>query len=175
MNTRKTYIAFDAVGVTDHEFSNLPSFLLLERFQRSFPGRFDFINMDEIRFASEHEGQVTTTLQKRFAEKIGEADNVVMVASPMTNASSPILNWQLGRAVLRRRLPLIVAYAHTDHLTEETLDARRVWLPEVVRYMIDRDHAYVAHIPLTVDKLERALASFSARDGLYPWTARTIF
>ena len=175
MDIKNTYIAFDASGMINHEFSNLHTFLQFDRYQATYPNRFNFINMDEIKFASEHDGQITASLEQRFFKRMAEADNVLVVASPLINVESDILNWQIRTAVYRYRLPLIIAYAHHDHFSEEEIQTHYVWLPHAVREMVEGDHAYVAHIPLTIDKLERALRSFSVRDHTYPWTSTTVF
>ena len=175
MERKKTYIAFDAMGVINHEFSNFAAFLQLERYEKTYGNRFDFVNMDEIKFAAEHEGMLTTTLQQRFVKDMREADNVLVVASPVVNVDSEILSWQIRTAVYRHRLPLIVAYAHHESLSDEDIQNHHVWLPQAVREMVEGNHAYVAHVPFTIDKLERALKTFSAKEQVYPWSATTIF
>ena len=48
-------------------------------------------------------------------------------------------------------------------------------LPNKIRKYIGRDSARMAHIPLTQDKLERALGTFAVGTGTYPWNSTTIF
>ena len=103
------------------------------------------------------------------------ADNLVVMASPVMNVESPILNWQISRAVNRYRLPVIVCYVGLDMVDEKTIKSYWAWLPNKIRKYIGRDSAYMCHIPLTKDKLERALGAFSVNDGTYPWNSTTIF
>ena len=40
MNTNKTYVAFDAQGVYDHEHSNLHYYQQMREWQRQYPQRY---------------------------------------------------------------------------------------------------------------------------------------
>lgn len=86
-----------------------------------------------------------------------------------------MLNWQISRAVNRFRLPVIVAYVGLDRVEDDTIQQQWKFLPNKIRKYIGRDSANMAHIPLTKDKLERALGYFSARKELYSWNSTTIF
>ena len=175
MNTHKTYIAFDATGVVDHVNSNLHTFHQLEEWQRSNPNRFHFLNTTEINFSSEHDDLVDSTIKRHFLDIMEEADNLVVMASPVMNVESPILNWQISRAVNRFRLPVIVCYVGLENVDEKTIRNYWAWLPNKIRKYIGLDSARMCHVPLTRDKLERALGAFSVRDGSYPWNSTTIF
>lgn len=175
MNNHRTYIAFDATGVYDHINSNFHSFLQLEEWERSAPSRFHFLNTQEIDFSSYHDDLVDSTLKRHFLGLMEKADNLIVVASPVLNVDSPILNWQISRAVNRFRLPVIVCYAGLDYVNEDTIRTFWSWLPAKIRKYIGRSSAKMCHIPLTKDKLERALGAFSVNENLYPWDATTIF
>ena len=175
MNTHKTYIAFDAAGVVDPVNSNLHTFRQMEYWERSYPSRFHFLNTREIDFSSEHDDLVESTVKRRFLSIMANADNLVVMASPVMNVESPILNWQISRAVNRCRLPVIICYVGLDVVDEKTIKNYWSWLPNKIRKYIGRDSAYMCHIPLTKDKLERALGAFSVNDGTYPWNSTTIF
>ena len=175
MNTHNTYIAFDAAGVVDHVNSNLHTFRQMEDWERSYPSRFHFLNTGEIDFSSEHDDLVESTVKRRFLSLMEKADNLVVMASPVMNVESPILNWQISRAVNRYRLPVIVCYVGLDRVDEKTIRNFWAWLPNKVRKYIGRDSARMCHIPLTKDKLERALGAFSVNNGTYPWNSTTIF
>ena len=88
---------------------------------------------------------------------------------------STILNWQISRAVNRYRLPVIVCYVGLEQVNEKTIRNFWAWLPNKIRKYIGRDSARMCHIPLTKDKLERALGAFSVNNGTYPWNSTTIF
>ena len=158
MNSHKTYIAYDAVGVLDHENSNLKTFKQLHAWQRMRPDRFRFLNMDEINFSSEH-----------------DEDNLLVIVSPITNVESPILNWQISKAVNRYHLPVIIAYVDKVQLDDNSVEDNWAKLPNKIRKYIGRDSARMCHIPLTQDKLERALGTFSVGAQTYPWNSTTIF
>ena len=163
MNNNKTYVAFDSAGVIDHVNSNLSVFLQLREWERQNPDRFHFLNMEEIEFSSEHD------------DLIESADNLLVISSQLTAVESPMLNWQISRAVNRFRLPVIVAYVGLDRVEDDTIQQQWKFLPNKIRKYIGRDSANMAHIPLTKDKLERALGYFSARKELYSWNSTTIF
>ena len=171
----RTYVAYDATGMVDHVNSNLHSFQQMQVWQRNQPGRFSFLNMDAIDFSSEHDDWLDTTLKRQLLDVMQEADNLLVLASPVINVASPILNWQISRGVNRFHLPVVVAYAGLDRVDEGVVRKYWTWLPEKVRKYIARDSAYIAHIPFTQDKLERALKAYSVRDRLYPWHSVTIF
>ncbi len=175
MNTNKTYVAYDAVGVTNHEHSNLHIFQQLQRWQLDYPNRFRFLNMQEINFSSMHDDMVDSTVKQRLLWQMERADNLLVLASKLMNVESPILNWQISKAVNRFRLPVIVAYVGYTQLDET--DIKEFWqhIPVKIRKYISRDSARMAHIPLTKDKLERALGAFSVSKTLYPWNSTTIF
>ena len=175
MNTHKTYVAFDAIGVLDHENSNLKTFQQLHAWQRLRPDRFRFLNMDEINFSSEHDDLVDSTVKNRLLALMAQADNLLVLVSPITNVESPILNWQISKAVNRFHLPVIIAYAGLDELDQESIQKFWTWLPNKPRKYIGLDSARMAHIPLTRDKLERALGTFSVSEQFYPWDSTTIF
>ena len=165
MNSNKTYVAFDTVGVADHVNSNLSSFRQIREWERQNPDRFHFLNMEEIEFLSEHEDLVDSTLKNRFLHLMESADNLLVLSSSKMDVESPMLNWQISRAVNRFRLPVIVAYVGLDRVDDNTI--KKEWN--------NLDSANMAHIPLTKDKLERALGFFSARKELYSWNSTTIF
>ena len=121
MNTNKTYVAFDAQGVYDHEHSNLHYHQQMREWQRQYPQRYAFLNMQDIDFSSMHEDLIDSTFKVRCLRQ--------MAAN----------------------------------------------LPNKVRKYIGRDSAYMAHVPFTKDKLERALGAYSVKKGLYPWNSTTIF
>ncbi|MBQ1908894.1 MAG: hypothetical protein II645_06200 [Bacteroidaceae bacterium] len=175
MNSHQTYIAFDAYGVIDPVNSNLHTFRQLEVLQRDYPQRFRFLNTQEIDFSALYNDMVVSTLKTKFVAKLSQADNLLVVASPVTNVDSEILNWQISRAVNRFHLPVIVCYAGLDAVDEQTIEQYWTWLPAKIRKYIGRDSARMCHIPLTKDKLERALSAYSLRDGLFPWSSTTIF
>lgn len=175
MNTHKTYIAFDATGVLDHENSNLRTFQQLNAWQRMRPDRFRFVNMDAINFSSEHDDLVDSTIKSHFLKLMALADNLLVIISPITNVESPILNWQISKAVNRFHLPVIIAYVGKVQLNDTVVEDNWAKLPNKIRKYIGRDSARMCHIPLTQDKLERALGTFSVGAQTYPWNSTTIF
>ena len=109
MNTHTTYIAYDARGVLDPVNSNLHTFHLMEEWQRVNPRRYHFLNMDEIDFSSLHDDLLDTTVKRKMLSIMQRADNLLVMASPVMDVESPILNWQISRAVNRFHLPVIVS------------------------------------------------------------------
>ena len=175
MNTNLTYVAFDAVGIVDHEHSNFPYFRQIERWAQQYPSRFRFVNTEDIDFTSEHDDYVDSNLKMALLDKMATADNLLVMASSQNNTESPILNWQISKCVNRFHLPVIVAYAEHSIVTEKTVDDFFPHLPNKVRKYLTRDSAPMAHIPLNKDKLERALVAFSVRERTFPWHSKTIF
>lgn len=175
MNSHTTYIAFDVAGMRDPINSNYHTFQQMREWQRNSPSRFHFLNTQEIDFTSQHDDFVDSTLKRHFLTIMEKADNLVVIASPVLNVESPFLNWQISRAVNRYRLPVIVCYAGLDYVDDETIRTFWTWLPAKVKKYIVRSSAKMCHIPLTKDKLERALGAFSVQDNTYPWDATTIF
>ena len=175
MNTHKTYVAYDATGVLDHENSNLHTFQQLHAWQRMHPERFRFLNIDEIYFSSEHDDLVDSTVKNRLLALMAQADNLLVIVSPITNVESPILNWQISKAVNRFHLPVIIGYVGKAHLGDTSIEDNWHRLPNKIRKYIGRDSARMCHIPLTQDKLERALGTFSVGAQTYPWNSTTIF
>ena len=175
MNGNKTYVAFDSSGVIDHVNSNLSVFLQLKEWERQNPDRFHFVNMEEIEFSSEHDDLIDSTLKNRFLKLMEKADNLLVISSKMTAVEAPMLNWQISRAVNRFRLPVIVAYVGLDRVGDDTIKEEWSHLPNKIRKYIGRDSANMAHIPLTKDKLERALGYFSARKEKYSCNSKTVF
>ena len=175
MNGNKTYVAFDSSGVIDHVNSNLSVFLQLREWERQNPDRFHFVNMEEIEFSSEHDDLIDSTLKNRFLKLMETADNLLVISSKMTAVESPMLNWQISRAVNRFRLPVIVAYVGQEKVNDDTIKTEWNHLPNKIRKYIGRDSANMVHIPLTKDKLERALGYFSARKEQYSLNSTTIF
>lgn len=175
MNSHTTYIAFDARGVLDHVNSNLHTFHQIQEWQRVSPRRYHFLNLREIDISSLHDDLLDSTMKRKMLTVMQKADNLLVMASPVMDVESPILNWQISRAVNRFKLPVIVCYVGLDYVNDSTLEKFRAWQPNKIRKYISRDSARMCHIPLTKDKLERALGTFSVRDGIYPWDSTTIF
>jgi hypothetical protein len=175
MNTHKTYVAYDADGVLDHVNSNLRTFQQLHAWQRMYPKRFCFLNMDEINFSSEHDDLVDSTVKNHLLEVMAKADNLLVLVSNITNVESPILNWQISKAVNRFHLPVIIAYVGKEQLNDNAVQDNWSRLPNKIRKYIGRDSARMCHIPLTQDKLERALGAFAVGAQTYPWNSTTIF
>ena len=111
MNTNKTYVAFDAQGVYDHEHSNLHYHQQMREWQRQYPQRYAFLNMQDIDFSSMHEDLIDSTFKVRCLRQMAEADNLLVLASDLMNVESTTLNWQISRAVNRFRLPVASASA----------------------------------------------------------------
>ena len=175
MNTHKTYVAYDADGVFDHVNSNLHTFQQLHAWQRMHPDRFHFLNMEEINFSSEHDDLVDSNVKTWLLKVMAQADNLLVIVSKVTNVESPILNWQISRAVNRFHLPVIIAYVGKERLDDNAVEDNWSRLPNKIRKYIGRDSARMCHIPLTQDKLERALGLFAVGSGTYPWNSTTIF
>ena len=175
MRPRATYIAFDADAVRDAVNSNLHTFRQLQEWEKNHPDRFHFVHMHEIEFSAQQYDLLETTTKTRFLRLMAEADNLLVVASPVLNTESHILNWQISRCVNRFHLPVVIAYAGLDELGEDSIEKFWTWLPNKPRKYIGLDSARMAHIPLTRDKLERALGTFSVSDQFYPWNSTTIF
>lgn len=175
MNTHKTYIAYDATGVLDHEKSNYKTFQQLQAWQKMRPRHFCFLNTDEINLSSEHDDLIDSTIKNRLLALMAKADNILVLVSPQTNTESPILNWQISKAVNRFRLPVVVAYLDIEQLGDNTINELQTMLPNKIRKYISRDSARMCHIPFTQDKLERALGTFSVSTQTYPWDSTTIF
>lgn len=176
MDKKGTYIAFDAAGVLDHVNSNLHTFLQLEQWQQQYPKRFNFTNLEEIHFSSDHDDLVDSTIKRRFLTRMAESDNALVVVSPVINTESPILNWQISRMVNHFHLPVIIAYAGLTEVNDEVIQQYWTWLPQKIKKYITRNSwARMAHIPLTREKLERALSTYSKAEQSYPWDSTTIF
>ena len=175
MRPRGTYIAFDADAVQDAVNSNMHTFRQLEEWEKNHPSRFRFVNMHEIQFSSEHDDLLESTTKSRFLKLMEEADNLLVVASPVLNTESHILNWQISRCVNRFHLPVIIAYVGKKQLDDNSVEDNWAKLPNKIRKYIGRDSARMCHIPLTQDKLERALGTFSVGAQTYPWNSTTIF
>ena len=175
MRPKGTYIAFDADAVQDSVNSNMHTFRQLEEWEKNHPSRFHFVNMHEIQFSSEHDDLLESTTKSRFLKLMEEADNLLVIASPVINTESHILNWQISRCVNRFHLPVIIAYAGLEELGEDSVQKYWTWLPQKFKKYIGLDSARMAHIPLTRDKLERALNTFSVYRQFYPWNSTTIY
>ncbi len=176
MERRGTYIAYDATGVADSVNSNQLTFRQLAEWQRARPSRLNFVNMGDIRFATTHKDLLDSTLKSRMLREMAEADNMLVLASPVTDTESHILNWQISRGVNRFHLPVVIAYCGLDAVSEETIHQYFVWLPsKLQKYISLSSWARMAHIPFTRDKVERALGTYSASRQRYPWDHSTIF
>lgn len=175
MNTFKTYIAFDCTGVRDAENSNLPTFKRLNQWKQMNPDRYNFANLEDIKFAATHDEILENNLKHNLLEKMKRADNMIIVASDKLNTESYMLNWQISRAVNGLHMPVIVCYAGLTSMTDELMRDHEKWLPNKIKKYMRRKSARIAHIPLTKDKLERALNAYSRNEGLYPWDESTIF
>ena len=139
------------------------------------PDRFRFLNIDEIYFSSEHDDLVDSTVKTRLLALMAQADNLLVLVSNITNVESPMLNWQISKAVNRFHLPVIITYVGRNHLKDDAVEENWTCLPNKIRKYIGRDSARMCHIPLTQDKLERALGTFSVGAQMYPWNSTTIF
>lgn len=175
MNTYKTYIAFDVLGMRDQVHSNYHTFETMDEWERAHPDRFHFLNLSERDRSIRYEDVIDSTLKRYYLSLMAQADNLLIVASPVLNVDSEMLNWQISRAVNQYRLPVIVAFAGLDHVDDDTLTAFYAWLPAKVKKYMGLKSARMCYLPLTKDKLERALRTFSVHDNVYPWDSTTIF
>lgn len=172
----ETFIAFDAYGIKDKVHSNWPYLRNLLAWQHSFPERFGFNDLDDmIKLTELGDDLLETRIQKFLIKKIEAADNVLVVSSDQMNVESSILNWQIRQAVQTYRLPVIVAYAGVNAVTPGVIEENLCHLPVKLRQYMDEGSAKVAHVPLTMDKVERACKFYSLREGHYAWSDRTIF
>ena len=172
---KQTYIAFDAYGISDPVNSNWVNYRNLMAWQNSYPNRFHFNCIKDLEFAHTHPVMVESTLRPYLQKKMEAADNLMIMASPVLNVKSDILNWQIQHAVNILHLPIVVAYVGLSCMEADTIDRYRCWLPEKLVELIDMGAAKVAHIPFSMDKVERACKQFSKHDWVYPWTGKTIY
>lgn len=175
MNGNKTFIAFDGDGVRDHVHSNLHTFNMLADWQKRYPSRFGFLNIESINHMAEHDDLNETSTKTDMFRIMEKADNVLVVVSRYTRPESMWLNWMISRAVNRYHLPVIVAIAGVEEVTEQSMHEWWDKFPVKIKKYIGRDSARMCYVPLTQTKLERALGFFSVRTQAYPWDSRTIF
>lgn len=171
----KTFLAYDLVGVKNKEHSNYHTFRQLYEWQKMYPDRFDFLDLQNVFYSSDNEDMVDTTVKSNLLRIMEDADNLVVVASSVVDVDSPMLNWMISRCVNRFHLPVIVCYAGLDRLNEGDIEAHWSWVPQKIKKYIGRDSARMCHIPLTRDKLERAIEFFGVKERSYPWNSTTIF
>ena len=172
---KQTYIAFDAYALHDQVNSNWSNFRTLHAWQHSYQNRFSFNDLADIDFAMDHPAMIESTLRPYLTKKMEVADNLLVIASPVTDIKSGILNWQIHQAVNFYHLPVVVAYAGLSSIDSQRIDQYVCWLPEKLVQLIADGSAKVAHIPLTMDKVERACKNFSKQEFLYPWNGKTIY
>lgn len=175
MNSNKTFIAFDGDGVRDSENSNLHIFNLLADWQKRYPNRFDFLDIDSINFMSQHDDLNETTIKTYLFGILEKADNLLVVVSKYTNPESKWLNWMISRAVNRYHLPVIVAIAGVSVVNDDVMTEWYPKFPAKVKKYIGRDSARMCYVPLTQTKLERSLGYFSVNTQTYPWNSTTIY
>lgn len=175
MNNHKTYLAFNVDAVRDCQKENLHTLNLLGDWQKRYPNRFSFINVNTINFMATHDDLVETSMKTHFFRQMDQADNLMLVVTKDTDGDNPWLNWQISRAVNRYHLPVIVAFKGLDVVTDETLKEYWNHLPQKVRKYIGRNSARMCYIPLTLTKVEMALSHFSVHKQSYPCDSTTIF
>ena len=175
MNCNKTYLAFNVDAVRDSKKENLHTLNLLGDWQKRYPNRFGFVNIEHINFIANHDDLVETTVKTQFFAQMEKADNIMIVVTKETEADNAWLNWQISRAVNRYHLPVIVAFKGETTVTDETL--KEYWdnLPQKIKKYIGRDSARMCYIPLTETKVEKALGYFSVKSQNYPHNSTTIY
>ncbi len=175
MNNHKTYLAFNVDAVRDSHKENLHTLNLLADWQKRYPNRFTFLNVESINFVAQHDDLVETTVKTDFFRLMEQADNVMLVVTKDTDADNAWLNWQISRAVNRYHLPVIVAFKGETAITDDTL--REYWdhIPQKIRKYIGRNSARMCYIPLTLTKVEMAAGHFSVHKQSYPCDSTTIF
>lgn len=175
MNNHRTYLAFNVDAVRDSHKENLHTLNLLGDWQKRFPNRLSFINVDSINFMAHHDDLVETSVKTHFFRLMEQADNLMLVVSKDTDGDNAWLNWQISRAVNRYHLPVVVAFKGETVVTDDTL--REYWehLPQKIRKYIGRNSARMCYIPLTLTKVEMALGHFSVHTQSYPCDSTTIF
>lgn len=175
MNSNKTYIAFGTIGQADAVCGKMEPFHLIEHWNGMHPGHMHFLNFQDLASPFTHEDLFGLTQKRRMIDTMADADNLLVPVSPLLDADDPILNWQISQAVNGFRLPVVIAYAGLQKIEEEDIRKHLGWLPAKIRKYMSRDSARMAHIPLTYDKLERALTTYSKQTGSFPWCSTTIF
>ncbi len=175
MNNHKTYLAFNVDAVRDSRKENLHTLNLLADWQKRYPNRFNFINVDTINFMAQHDDLVESTMKTQFFRQMEQADNLMLVVAKDTQADNAWLNWQISRAVNRYHLPVIVAFKGVEVVTDSTLKEYWEQLPLKVRKYIGRNSARMCYIPLTMTKVEMTTAHFSVNKPNYPCDSTTIF
>lgn len=172
----KTYIAFDANGIFENKNSrDLKNYHHVMTWQRTYPSRFNFLNLHDIDFTSKHGGLIESTVRPYLSKKLEQADNLFLIVSQDTDVDSSLLNWQIMQAVNRHRLPIIVAYEGEQTITSETIQKNEHHLPTSLRKLMRQKAVKIAHIPFKSGKIECACKHYSSRTAAYPWTERTIY
>ncbi len=175
MNRNKTYIAFGTTGQVDVASGQMEPFRLIEQWYGAHPRRMHILNFQELYSPFTHDDLFGLTQKRRMMDTMEDADNLLVVVSPFLDTEDPMLNWRISQAVNGFRMPVIIAYAGMLKIEEDDIRTHLDWLPAKIRKYISRDSARMAHIPLTYDKLERALATYSKATGTFPWCSTTIF
>ena len=175
MNNHKTYLAFNVDAVRDSKKENLHTLNLLGDWQKRYPNRFNFVNIDYINFIATHDDLVETTVKSDFFARMEKADNLMLVVTKETDADNVWLNWQISRAVNRYHLPVIVAFKGESVVTDDTLKEYWDHIPQKIKKYIGRNSARMCYIPLTETKVEKALGYFSVHSQTYPCDSTTIY
>lgn len=175
MNSNKTFIAFDGDAVRDTTNSNIGLFHQMAEWQKRYPNRFNFINIDSIDYMANHDDFVDENVKTFLFRQLEKADNLLVVVSRYTNPDSKWLNWMISRAVNRYHLPVVIAIDGVTEVTEETMKKWHDRFPAKIKKYIGRDSARMCYIPLMQTKVERALDYFGVRSQTYPWNSTTIY
>ena len=175
MNNNKTYLAYNVDAVRNSKLENLHTLTQLGDWQKRYPNRYNFLNIEHIRFVAEHDDLVETTMKSQIFALLEKADNLMLVVTKETDGDNPWLNWQISRAVNRYHLPVIVAIKGVTAVTDETLKEYWNHLPQKIRKYIGRNSARMCYIPFSETKVEKSLGYFSVHSQTYPCDSTTIY
>jgi hypothetical protein len=157
VNRTGTYFAFDGLGETDPAKSDFKYYVTVQGWSAASHIEFKFVDSHD-KASAVRDSSKLATLQASIRERLAGSKNMVIIVSGSTRTTGSVLSWEVEKAVDYYDLPLIIAYAGCEVMTNPEAYSSR-W-PETLASRIQSGNAKAIHIPFKKDAMLNAIRRF---------------
>lgn len=162
VNRTGTYFAFDGLGETDPTKSDFRYYAIVQKWDAAIGIDFKFVNSHD-KASAVRDTSKRTTLEASILQRLRASKNMVVILSDDTRKTGSMLSFEIEKAVDTYKIPLILAYANYDCITDPgTLSAR--W-PNSLQTRINNRTAIAIHVPFKKDAILDAISQFTVNSG----------
>lgn len=157
-NRTGTYFAFDGLGETNPARSDFKYYATVQSWDAAKGIDFRFVNSHD-KAGAVRDTSKKATLVSSILQRLNASKNMIVLISSDTRKSGSMLSFEIEKAVDSYKIPLIIAYAGYDWITEPNV-LSALW-PTALATRLNNGTAKAIHVPFRKDAILDAIGQFS--------------